>query len=94
MSDTGKVFLGVLTGVAVGAALGVLFAPDKGSTTRRKISKKGEDYVDSLEDQFNGFVENVTQKFENLKDEVTKATENYKEKALNSDGKVNMGKNI
>jgi gas vesicle protein len=31
----GKVILGVLAGVAVGAMLGVLFAPDKGWNTGR-----------------------------------------------------------
>ena len=43
--DGGKVVLGVLAGVAVGALAGILFAPDKGSETRRKISKKTSDTV-------------------------------------------------
>ena len=35
--STGKLVVGVLAGVAVGALVGMLFAPDKGSETRKKI---------------------------------------------------------
>lgn len=67
--DSGKVLLGVLAGVAVGATLGVLFAPDKGVNTRRKISKKGNDYAEELETQFNEFVDSMTKQFKSAKDE-------------------------
>jgi gas vesicle protein len=75
-NNNGKVLLGVLAGVAVGATLGILFAPDKGSNIRKKISKKGEDYAEGLEDKFNEFIESVTQKFESLKQEAEVAAQN------------------
>lgn len=43
-----NVVLGVLAGAAVGALLGILFAPDKGTNTRKKLRRKGEDMVGDL----------------------------------------------
>ncbi len=46
--SSGKALLGVLAGIAAGAALGILIAPEKGSNTRKKISKKGEDLANTM----------------------------------------------
>ena len=70
--SSGKVLLGVLAGVAVGATLGILFAPDKGSATRKKISQKGDDYAEELEAKFNEFIGSVTKKFEAMKEEAVR----------------------
>jgi gas vesicle protein len=75
--SSGKVLLGLLAGVAAGAMLGVLFAPDKGWVTRKRIAKKSEDYVDVLTDKFNEFLDTVTGKIEDVEAEA----ENVKTKA-------------
>lgn len=40
MSDSGSTFLGLLAGTAIGAALGILYAPDKGVNTRRRLNEE------------------------------------------------------
>ena len=82
--NSGKLLLGVLAGAAIGATLGILFAPDKGSTTRKKISKKGQDFAEELGEKFNGIIENVTQKFESMKEEAGRMIGKGKEADLDS----------
>ena len=48
MKTYGKVLIALGCGLVAGAAAGVLFAPDKGSVTRRKISDTAEDYSGRL----------------------------------------------
>ena len=64
--STGKVLLGVLAGIVVGAALGILFAPEKGSATRKRISEKSDEYADDLVEKFNEFIESINEKFERV----------------------------
>jgi gas vesicle protein len=66
--STGKVVVGLLAGIAAGAALGILFAPDKGTNTRKKISRKSEDLMDEFKEKLEGMMEEVTEKFDAVKD--------------------------
>ncbi|MDZ4707078.1 MAG: YtxH domain-containing protein [Saprospiraceae bacterium] len=68
--SSGKVLLGLLAGIAVGATLGILFAPEKGSSTRIKLSKKSVAYAEELEEKFNDFIESLTEKFESTKEDL------------------------
>ena len=52
-----KILLGVMVGMVSGVLVGILFAPEKGSETRKKILKKLEDNADALEEKFNQFLD-------------------------------------
>ena len=39
MNNSAKILFGFIAGAAIGGALGLLLAPDKGSETRRKIAE-------------------------------------------------------
>lgn len=65
--SSGKLLLGVLAGVAAGALIGILFAPDKGTETRRKIVEKGEDYVDGMKEKMNGLIDDLTKRMDSTK---------------------------
>ena len=61
-----KIILGVLGGVAVGALLGVLFAPEKGDKTRKKIIDKSNDYADELKDKLDTLLGTINRKYEKI----------------------------
>ena len=64
--NSSKLVLGLLGGVAAGALLGVLFAPEKGSKTRKKIVDKSKDFADDMKEKFEDLYSDVTDKYENL----------------------------
>ena len=67
--EKGNVVTGLLAGVAVGAVLGILFAPEKGSETRKKIANKGKDSLDELKTKYNDAIDVITSKLEQIKNQ-------------------------
>ena len=55
-------FFALVTGLAAGAILGVLFAPEKGEKTRGQLRKSAEDGLDKLR----GALEKVEEEVEAL----------------------------
>ena len=76
-----KILSGVLIGAAAGAIIGVLFAPDRGSETRRKISEKGNDLTDALKNKFNDFVDSVSEKFQGAREKASEMVDRGRDKA-------------
>ncbi|HNP21717.1 MAG TPA: YtxH domain-containing protein [Panacibacter sp.] len=50
-----------LKGMLAGAVVGILFAPDSGKATRKKIARKTSDLKDSLEETYDQFVDEISQ---------------------------------
>ena len=52
MTNNEKVLLALAGGLVAGAILGVLFAPHKGSKTRRMMKEEGKKVVEDLREKF------------------------------------------
>ncbi|MCX6243522.1 MAG: YtxH domain-containing protein [Bacteroidetes bacterium] len=50
--SSSKVLLAGIAGLAAGIAIGMLFAPAKGSKTRKRLKKKIMNLADIIEDDF------------------------------------------
>ncbi|MGL5113444.1 MAG: YtxH domain-containing protein [Flavobacterium sp.] len=67
--ETGRTAAGVVLGLGIGALLGVLFAPNKGTKTRRKIMNKGQEYADGLKGKLGGLCQEVSDTYDEMVDD-------------------------
>ncbi|MDX1461461.1 MAG: YtxH domain-containing protein [Marinirhabdus sp.] len=61
-SNTGQTILALLTGAAIGAGIGILYAPDKGSKTRNKLDKERKKAQKRLNKKINDTTSNLSEK--------------------------------
>jgi len=83
MNDNTKVVVALLAGLAAGAALGILFAPDKGDETRDKLSESLKNLGDSIKetaateiDNLVGFKDKIV---DTIKTKIKGAEEEYQD---------------
>lgn len=66
-NNTAGLIGGLLLGTVIGGAIGILFAPDKGVDTRKKIMSKGDDLTDAMKDRFNDFLDEIKREYAGAK---------------------------
>jgi len=66
MNDNSKLVIALLAGLAAGAALGLLFAPEKGSETRDKLSESLKNLGESIKETAANEIDNLV----GLKDKI------------------------
>jgi gas vesicle protein len=76
-NNTSKILTALAAGIAIGGVLGILFAPDKGEHTRKKIADNGKKLSDSLmetvkegKNKLSGLRNNLREKADSLADSV------------------------
>ncbi|MFC5284173.1 YtxH domain-containing protein [Pedobacter alpinus] len=81
MKDNSKTVVALLAGLAAGAALGLLFAPEKGSETRDKLSDSLKNLGDSIKEKAAEEIDNLTEfkdkVVSNIKSKLKNAEEEY-----------------
>jgi len=68
--NAGKFITGLLSGAAVGAVIGLLFAPKKGAVTRRKLTETSDSYMKGAKSKFNDFADTLNEKVESVKNKI------------------------
>jgi gas vesicle protein len=79
-TDKSGAVIGLLAGLAVGAVIGLLFAPDSGKKTREKISDKALDLADNVKDGFHSIKDNFNNGKQSLSGLKNQVVDNVKTK--------------
>lgn len=68
MNTLAKIAIATAAGVVAGGILGILFAPDKGVNTRKKITDSGKKFTDNVKEKMNELKVNIKGKTDAVKE--------------------------
>ncbi|MBD0723624.1 hypothetical protein B6A10_00355 [Flavobacterium sp. L1I52] len=74
-SSTGKTLIALASGAAIGAVLGILFAPDKGEKTRQKIKDGYKDLEKDMKSKLANAKVDLEESYENMLSSMSYKTE-------------------
>ena len=80
MKNTSRVLVALVAGAAIGGILGLLFAPDKGSVTREKISDQAGDLANSVKERMAQGKDKLAGLKTDLEEQLDKVNQKLKEK--------------
>lgn len=75
--NNNKILIGALVGITAGAILGILFAPEKGSRSRKIIRTKSSDYLDEFKHKYNHVIDLLTSKLDHVSHEPLSANQMF-----------------
>lgn len=97
MNDNSKVLAALLAGLAAGAAIGILFAPEKGAETRDKLNESLKNLGDSIKDRAADEIGNLSdfkdKVVDNIKTKLRSAEEDYTKAADKAESSFNKATN-
>jgi gas vesicle protein len=76
MKNLNSILIATGAGICVGGILGILFAPDKGSSTRDKIAYSGKKMSENLNNSINKGKERVSNWQEGIKERFQTVNDN------------------
>lgn len=80
-NNTGKVIGALILGAAIGGALGILFAPEKGSKTRKVLSNKSDDLLEDMTGKLNDLLADAKKEVETAKNKAGEFIDSKMDKA-------------
>jgi gas vesicle protein len=78
--NASKVLMGVLGSVAAGSVVGILFAPAKGTKTRKRIMKKSDNLKKNMKNKFKDVYNTISTKYDSVLDQAKEFAGDHQER--------------